>query len=153
VTDEGRTYAGLGPRFVALVVDFAIFCAVFFPVGRLVKGVWLMTHADHLWRSGSLVMDPLCIIFFVVIVAYYVLFEGLAGWTPGKLVAGIRVIDEAGRPPGLRRSLVRNALRLVDGLPFLNLIGVLLILASPERARFGDRVAGTRVVVAPTGSD
>ncbi len=147
MTAEQRRYAGLLPRFIALVVDFAIFCAVFFPIGRLVKGVWLMTHADHLWRSGSFVMDPLCIIFFVVMVAYYVLFEGLAGWTPGKRVAGIRVVDAAGRPPGIRRSLARNALRLVDGLPFLNLLGVLLVLTSPERARLGDRIAGTRVVM------
>lgn len=44
------------------------------------------------------------------------------------------------------RSLLRNALRLVDGLPALNIVGIILILRSSERARFGDRVAGTRVV-------
>jgi hypothetical protein len=42
--------------------------------------------------------------------------------------------------------VVRNALRLVDSLPTLNILGVILILRSPERVRFGDRVAGTRVI-------
>lgn len=148
MSNRAAAFAGLFPRFVALAVDLAIFCAAFFPVGRIVKGVWLMRAGDHLWSWGSVVMDPLCIIFFVVMSAYYVLFEAFAGRTPGKWVAGIRVVDGEGRPPGLRRSFVRNALRLVDGLPALNLIGVVLVLTSPERARFGDRVAGTRVVYA-----
>lgn len=39
---------------------------------------------------------------------------------------------------------VRNALRSVDGLPALGILGI--ILRSREQARFGDRVAGTRVV-------
>ncbi len=75
----------------------------------------------------------------------------------GHRLVGIRVVrsaDGAGRaasrPPGIGRSLVRNALRLVDGLP-LNLTGVVLILRSPERARLGDRLARTRVVVVPPG--
>jgi len=35
----------------------------------------------------------------------------------------------------------------VDSLPALNILGVVLIATSPERARFGDRVAGTRVII------
>lgn len=32
-------FAGLWPRFMVLVADLALFCAVCFPVTRLVKGV------------------------------------------------------------------------------------------------------------------
>ncbi len=42
--------------------------------------------------------------------------------------------------------LGRNLLRMLDGLPAFNIIGVVLILLSPEKARFGDRWAGTRGV-------
>ena len=54
-------------------------------------------------------------------------------------------VEDGGRP-GLARGTVRNFLRVVDGLPALNMVGIVLILHSVERARFGDRVAGTRVV-------
>ena len=79
---------------------------------------------------------------------YAVLLEGLAGRTPGKWAVGLRVVDLAGGRPGVWRSMVRNLLRAVDSLPAFQILGVILILRSPERVRFGDRVAGTRVVFA-----
>jgi hypothetical protein len=47
-----------------------------------------------------------------------------------------------GGVPGLMKGL----LRIVDGLPAFNILGIVLILTSAERARFGDRVADTRVI-------
>ncbi|MBN1211964.1 MAG: RDD family protein [candidate division Zixibacteria bacterium] len=139
-------YAGLGRRFAALVIDFIVLSLIFFPVTRLVKGVWVMSSGDHLWGYGWLVTDPLCLVFLVVIFLYFVLLEGFFGATAGKWFTGLKVVDVNGRPPGLRRALVRNVLRVIDALPALNILGVVLILKSPERARFGDRVAGTRVI-------
>jgi uncharacterized RDD family membrane protein YckC len=51
-----------------------------------------------------------------------------------------------GGKPGIVKGFWRNVLRIVDGLPAFNLLGVVLILTSAERARFGDRIAGTRVI-------
>jgi uncharacterized RDD family membrane protein YckC len=144
MSDRTR-YAGLAARFAALAIDWLLFCAVFFPITRLVKGVWLMSAADHRWASGWVVFDPICLVFLVIIMVYYVALEAFVGATFGKWVFGLRVVSLDGNRPGLRRSLIRNALRLVDSLPALNLLGVILIARSPERARFGDRVAGTRV--------
>lgn len=144
--DEMR-YAGLGSRFLALVIDTLLFCAVFFPITRLVKGVWLMSASDHRWIHGWFITDPLCLAFLAIMFSYFVLLEGWAGATFGKWAVGLRVIRVDGRRPGLGRSLVRNILRLVDTLPALNLLGVVLILCSPQRARFGDRAAGTRVIL------
>ena len=143
---ENLRYAGLWPRFVALLYDLLLFCAVFFPVTRAVKGVWLMSAADHRWGSGLFITDPLCIAFFCIIVLYFVFLEGLAGATLGKRLAGIRVERAGGGRPGLVKGLLRNVLRVIDGLPALSILGVVLILTSPERARFGDRVAATRVI-------
>jgi len=139
-------YAGLWPRFLALLVDVLLFCAVFFPVTRLVKGVWLMSPQDHAWASGWFVSDPLCLTFLALMALYFVLLEGWLGATLGKWALGLRVVRTDGSRPGLCKSAVRNALRAVDSLPTLNILGIVLILRSPERARFGDRVAGTRVV-------
>ncbi len=145
MTNDTR-YAGLIVRFCALAIDFLLFCAVFFPVTRIVKGVWLMSANDHRWAHGWVVFDPICAVFLAIIVLYFVVLEGLLGATLGKWVAGIRVVRLDRGKPGLVRSLGRNLLRMVDGLPAFNIIGVVLILRSPEKARFGDRWAGTRVV-------
>lgn len=140
-------FAGLGRRFWALVIDFFILSAVFFPVTRIVKGTWLMTGRDHLWNYGLFITDPLCLVFLAVILLYFVLLEGLWGGTPGKKLLGMRVIGPDSRNPGIGRALIRNLLRAVDALPALNILGVVLILTSPEKARLGDRAAGTRVVL------
>jgi len=139
-------YAGLKIRFGALVIDFIIFCMVFFPITRIVKGVWIMSPSDHRWASGLLITDPICIVFLVIIVAYYILLEGLFAATVGKMILGLRAIRIGGEKPGLWKAAVRNILRIIDSLPFCNILGAVLILRSPEKARFGDRIAGTRVI-------
>ena len=140
-------YAGLGARFAALFVDLLVFCAFFFPITRLLKGVWLMAPTDHRWNAGLFISDPICIVFFIVMALYYVLLEGWFGLTVGKWALGLRVIAVGGGKPGVKRAVLRNVLRAVDSLPAFNILGVLLILRSPERARVGDRWARTRVVL------
>ncbi len=144
--NSGAHYAGLWVRFAALFVDLLVFCAFFFPITRLVKGVWLMTPTDHRWNTGLFISDPVCIVFFVAIILYYVLLEGWFGLTVGKWALGLRVMAVGGGKPGIKRAVLRNALRMVDSLPAFNILGALLILRSPERARVGDRWASTRVV-------
>jgi uncharacterized RDD family membrane protein YckC len=128
------------------MIDTLLFCAVFFPVTRIVKGVWIMRVSDHRWVSGLFITDPLCLTFLALMVLYFIVLEGWFGATLGKWVMGLRVVDEDNEVPGLARSALRNMLRLVDGLPAFSVLGVILILRSPENARFGDRVAGTRVI-------
>ena len=139
-------YAGLGERFLALLVDALLFCACFFPVTRIVKGVWLMSPNDHNWVRGWFISDPLCLAFLVIMGLYFVVLEGWFGATLGKWMLGLRVIDLDGGRAGLWKGALRNILRLVDGLPVFSLLGVILIQRSRERARFGDRIAGTRVI-------
>jgi uncharacterized RDD family membrane protein YckC len=140
------SYAGLGDRFLALLIDGMLLSAVFFPITRIVKGVWIMAPSDHLWRVGWLVSDPLCMIFLIVIFIYFVVLEGIFGRTAGKWFLGLRVVSKEGGNPGLLRALLRNLLRLVDALPVFSILGVVLIIRSAEKARVGDMVAGTRVV-------
>jgi uncharacterized RDD family membrane protein YckC len=149
--NEG-VYAGLRERFLALLIDVLLFCACFFPITRIVKGVWLMSPNDHNWVRGWFIFDPLCLAFLVVIGLYFIVLEGWLGATLGKWIMGLRVIGLDGSRAGLWKGTVRNALRLVDGLPACNLLGVILIQRSKDRARFGDRVAGTRVILVSSQS-
>lgn len=141
-----RTWAGVWPRFVALVADIVFLSCAFFPVTRVVKGTWVMSASDHDWSVGGFATDPLCMVFLAAMFLYFVLLEGLSGATPGKRLMRLRVVGAGGGRAGLGRSLVRNVLRVVDGLPTLGLVGAILISVTAERTRVGDLVAGTRVV-------
>ncbi len=67
------------------------------------------------------------------------------GRTPGKRLAGIRVVRDDGGPPGLTESLVRNTLRAVE-LPLGYAPAILAVALGGRRQRLGDLVAGTLVV-------
>jgi uncharacterized RDD family membrane protein YckC len=74
--------------------------------------------------------------------AYFVVGEGYWGLTVGKWLMGLRVVDAEGKFPGPRRALIRALLRFVE----LNPLGLVMVLATKERQRFGDRLADTYVL-------
>jgi uncharacterized RDD family membrane protein YckC len=76
---------------------------------------------------------------------YHLLFEWLTGWTPGKRPFGLRVVRDDGSRLDFRGSLLRNALRLVDGLGYWG-IAVAVIVYRGDGKRLGDVVGGTLVV-------
>lgn len=82
-----------------------------------------------------------------LIMAYFTVCEGFFGRTLGKALLGIEVRSETGAPPTLPQAAVRSALRFVDEMPLLYLLGLALAIASPRRQRLGDRAARTVVVL------
>ena len=76
------------------------------------------------------------IVGYGVVLAYYMLFEGLWGRTPGKMLMGTRVVDRRGHAPTFGRIIARSFARLapMEALTFLGKVG------------FHDRVSGTKVV-------
>lgn len=149
-----RVFASLKTRFAAKLIDGLFFALLFFPTTYLVKGVWIMSPIDHRWAYGLFITDPLCIAFLIVIALYFLLLEAYTGTTIGKFIARIHVIavnesPRADSKPGLRRSLIRNALLIIDSLPTLFILGIILIHKSSENARFGDEIAQTRVIKLP----
>ena len=101
-----------------------------------------MGPEEHLWG----ISDPICIVFFFIIFAYLILMEAYVGWTVGKRILGMKVVDGSGNKIGLSKSVIRNLLRFVDGLPALNILGIILIDTSLREQRFGDRIAKTYVI-------
>jgi len=131
-----------GRRVVATLVDGAIFGVLSFVLTRLF-GSTTTTGSGFEYTSlapgGSLLL-------FVLVIAYYVLMEGLLGRTVGKMVTGIRVVREDGTtPPGLGAAGLRTLVRIVDGL-FGYLVGFVIVLSSDRRRRLGDMAARTQVV-------
>lgn len=135
-------YANLPQRIFAQLLDYLVFCIVFFPVTYLVKGTWLMTPEDHFW----IIFDPICGVFLIIIFAYFIVLEWLVGFTAGKYLLKMRVVTTEGRKISLKQSLVRNFGRMIDGLPCFNIIGMVSIYKSETRQRVGDKLARTVVI-------
>ena len=101
----------------------------------------------HLATLGDLGVGLSLLLIFLITWWYMVLFEVLwLGYTPGKRLLGLRVVQLDGTPPDWGSSLLRNLLRLIDMLPFGYGCGILSSLASPRFQRLGDMVAGTLVI-------
>jgi len=136
--------AGIGARAFAWLADaLCIFLAwvtallLYSTSGDLFRDVQALSLAGQLLAVLSV---------FLAGWGWDLAWETLGGGrTPGKRLAGIRVVRADGGPPGLADSLVRNALRAVE-LPLGYAPGILAVALSPRRQRLGDIVAGTLVV-------
>ena len=128
--------AGLGSRSVARLVDslIQIVIIIALAVAQAVVSIG--------WISAVILVFN-----FLTLFVYDVLFEVFAsGRTPGKQVAGLRVVRSGGQPVGFLASAIRNVVRIVDFLPSLYLIGAITIVATQHNQRLGDLAAGTLVV-------
>jgi uncharacterized RDD family membrane protein YckC len=138
--------AGIGSRFIALLVDYLIWGTGL--VVLLVLAL-LILPAMHAFNVKSAQWAEAIVIFIVFLFnwGYFTLFEAFwNGRTPGKRVARIRVIQRSGRSIGLLESMARNLVRYVDQIPFFYAVGVITMFVTSQHQRLGDLAAGTLVV-------
>lgn len=149
--DVELAIAGPGSRAYAFLIDWHI---------RLLLALaWFMTSAVTLYgasflkalsngATGAIVGLPLVLIYFL----YHPIVElAMRGQTPGKRMAGVRVVTRIGGTPSSLAILIRNAFRLIDSLPALYGVGLVTTIFSRQRVRLGDLAAGTLLV--RTGED
>lgn len=141
--------AGPGTRSYAFVIDWHI--------RLLIAACWVLAGVLVARARGSAstlasalfplpVVLPALLIYFL----YHPVLELLMrGRTPGKRMAGVRVVTREGAAPGAGALLVRNLLRLIDALPVFYTVGLACCLASARRVRIGDLAAGTVLVLDP----
>lgn len=129
-------YVGVGWRAVAVIVDAVVFLVIGYLVALATGSV---TATGFELRGGPAFLT------FLLWFGYAIAMEATLGATMGKLLLGLRVVTVDGAPVGWQKAIVRNALRLVDGL-LVYLVAAILVWRSPLRQRLGDRVAGTVVV-------
>jgi uncharacterized RDD family membrane protein YckC len=85
---------------------------------------------------------------FVLWLIYFTYFEGTSGRTIGKKFAHIKVVKDDGSKCDLGAALIRNILRIIDSLPFIYILGIILIATTNKKQRLGDMLAKTIVVKA-----
>jgi uncharacterized RDD family membrane protein YckC len=138
--------AGVGSRFIAILVDYLIWGFVFLILGIaaaiIIPALHFFGGVSANWAIGIFVL-----IVFLLQWGYFALFEAFGnGRTPGKRVARIRVIHQSGRGINFVEALARNLVRFVDYFPGFYAVGIVAIFLSRRSQRLGDMVAGTLVV-------
>lgn len=138
--------AGIGSRFIAILVDYLLWT-----VGAIILAILAAIILPALHFAGRVSENwALGIVFLIVFLmhwGYFSLFEAFNnGRTPGKQVAKIHVIHRSGRAISFIESLARNLVRFVDYLPSFYTVGVVTMFLSKQNQRLGDMVAGTLVV-------
>jgi uncharacterized RDD family membrane protein YckC len=138
--------AGIGSRFIALLVDYLIWFAgllvLVLASSVILPAIHAFNRISETWAEALVIFT-----FFLLNWGYFTLFEAFwNGRTPGKRVARIRVIQRSGRAIGLFESMARNLVRYVDQLPFFYGVGVIAMFVTKQHQRLGDLAAGTLVV-------
>ena len=136
--------AAMGDRAIAALLDSIVTAILIVPVG-----MWAAVRWGGVTPNGFELQGTAAFFTFFMIgsfwLLYYWLFEGMFGTTLGKLVMQVKVQRRDGSNIGFGKSLIRNLLRVVDGIG-LYLVGFLVALLSSKKQRLGDHVAGAIVV-------
>lgn len=133
-------------RVTAFVCDFVVLCLVggsFIVVAEAA----MSTESVRVLPTLETLIDlsvPYFLVLFSLAFGYFTLFHFLAGQTPGKMLAGIRVETTGGEPLTFAHAFLRSVGGLLQSLPLG--LGYLTVLANAERRGWNDRLAGTRVI-------
>ena len=93
------------------------------------------------WESFLSYFIPILIIQFALIATYFVYFWHKLGFTPGKFILGIRVVDE----DKLTKPLILQAFKRFISCT-LAIIGIWFIPFTTKKQALHDKLAGTIVI-------
>ncbi len=162
-TPENVTFdyqvAGIGSRFIGALIDTLAISVLLVLLNILIvvalnavsdSGVAANDLSDDPGWVAGLVIAIYALINFSLFWGYYFVFElAWQGQTPGKRVAGTRVVRLNGDGPGFLDVAIRNLVRLVDFLPFAYALGFVVMFFNRNARRLGDFAAGTLVIRQP----
>ena len=138
VGPEGLELAGFGRRFVGFAIDYAITLILLIVLNAMLGlNPGLMSDGEQMLLSLVSILGRF---------AYWWVWNTL-GWSPGKRVAGLRIVNADGDVPGLESGFRRSVMSLVSEL--ILFAGYLWALRDARNQTWHDKAGGTFVVVAP----
>jgi uncharacterized RDD family membrane protein YckC len=144
---SGLSYASVGSRLGAYLVDLIIAFVAFIAVGIASAVVGVVSDG-----LGAIVSGLGFVAWLAATVLMLIVGEGgRLGQTPGKHLLGIKVVCQLPGPIGYGRATLRYVGRIVDSIVFGLPIGLFWGLIDPQRRTWHDLIADTRVVVADPG--
>jgi uncharacterized RDD family membrane protein YckC len=140
--------AGPGYRSYAFLIDWHL--------RLLLAAAWLIL-AIYALRLSAKTQSPDALFSLLPALVIYFLYHpilevAMRGRTPGKRIAGIRIVTRSGGAPGTTALLMRNVFRLIDSLPALYAVGLIACFVTAQRVRIGDLAAGTLLVLDDTAA-
>ena len=123
-------YGGFWIRFLAMLLDGIIFGI---PAAILQL---LIIFATGVVELGYLVS--------LAIVVLTIYLDGTRGGTPGKLVLGLRIVNEQGEIIGIPYAILRYIGKILSG--FILGIGYLMIAFTEKKQGLHDMIAKTYVI-------
>lgn len=143
--------AGPGSRSHAFVIDWHI--RLLFALAWLIVAGFLLWGPLQAWyksEEDTTAAWPMYVVGIpagIIYLLYHPVLEILLkGRTPGKRMAGVRIVTLRGETPGVGALLIRNLFRLIDSLPTAYIIGLICTFCTRHHIRIGDLAAGTLLV-------
>jgi uncharacterized RDD family membrane protein YckC len=145
--DVDMELAGLGSRFLAMVVDVAIKAFAALLLILIVTIIAAVDPTKFVREQSYTVLAFVVAALGTLWMAYGVFFEvRWNGQTPGKSVARIRAMKTSGAALDFTAAGIRNLLTVVYAIPVFYVIDAILILVTARSQRLGDLAAGTVVI-------
>jgi uncharacterized RDD family membrane protein YckC len=125
-------YGGFWIRVVATIID-----------GIVISIPLLLLQMGLVWLTGLASVMYLLQLGALVLIIY---LEGVKGGTPGKLILGLRVVNEQGAYIGMGGALLRQIGKIVSMITLG--IGFLMVAFTEKKQGLHDKIASTYVVKA-----
>ena len=142
--------AGVGSRSFAFVIDWhirAILAFAWWAVGTMMSLGKLALLAEGRSPGSGYFLWVVLPAIGIYLFYHPVLEVLMRGSTPGKRMAGVRIVTRTGDIPGMGALLIRNVFRLIDSLPFVYLVGLATAMFTEQHVRLGDIAAGTLLIL------
>jgi uncharacterized RDD family membrane protein YckC len=131
----------LGLRVAAALIDLLLLAGLFVVMASIGGRVSAGGGRFSVW-----LYDWWLVAFVAIAGLYYFALEAWSGQTVGKRLLGVQVYGAGRSRPSAGAVAGRTLLRLVDFLPFLYLVGFVVMMATgARRQRIGDLAAHTAV--------
>jgi uncharacterized RDD family membrane protein YckC len=133
-------YAGVGRRFVAILIDGILIDIVVFPVIILMAGFGGLMHKNISPGTSAIIYA----IQYLVPAAYEIVLIAMYGATFGKMLMKIKVVTAEGGPISYGRATGRYFAKMLSGI--ILCIGYLMAIWDEEKRALHDRICKTRVI-------
>jgi len=138
-------YAGFWRRFLAMLLDSALYTALILPVLLLIYGPgylrWWLDDSSELVSYGVVDLLITYVLPFVVVIVCWRRWQA----TPGKLLLDCRVVDARTlQPLSLRQATIRALGYILSALPLY--LGFVWAAIDKRKQALHDKLAGSVVI-------
>jgi uncharacterized RDD family membrane protein YckC len=135
--------AGFFSRFEAFIIDLILLSLSGVIAAWVIRQIISFFQLKLFWDRLPVVL-PITFFSTVYVLLYVLFFWTLLGYTPGKMLLGLKIVRRGGQRLTLGRSLLRFIGYWVSAIPLF--LGFLWIIFDRRRQGWHDKLADTQVI-------